>query len=668
MDAAASKLNNDAHQTITPRAWSPQDAVERLISATRRRGIVSILLPVLAFVIYLRTLAPGLLPGDSGEFQFAAWGWTIAHPTGYPLYLLVGGIWQHLVVLGDPAFRLNLLSAVFSALAVLFSYRIFVRVARHRGAALIAAITFAISQTFWSQATESEVYALNTLFIAILTWLALKWQARREFKYSAAWALTFGLSLTHHRTIMLLIPAFAAFFAEALFERAQRYKSWRKPPDSRWVARDAAYAALVALPLLLYAYIPVRAAVTPYIRLQVSPAQVIWTFDNTPAGWVSHALGRSFESDLAINGASLGSLEALPQRFVSEFNPLGALLGLIGLVAIIYRRRWPLVALTCFATVAVILFDVSYHIGDIADFYTPAYFFFTVWIAAGLGTILEYIRDHVHMRGSLFPSILMLFIAAALPVENFSGFFVQEDRSLQTEWRDRWETILKSDLPPNSILVSNDRDEMTPMWYLQIVEGLRPDALGLFPQISQDLGYSNVMRLLGSVIDSGRPVFLIKSIPGIGLRYRLDSAPGGLVRVATEPLPAPTRRSGAIVGKQLEVVGYSIISGAARPGGQFTAAVYWQTLVPLDRDYSTSLQIFGSNGKKIAQGDDHPPGGDAYPTSQWQRGETLRDLINVAMPIDTNPGVYHLFVKVYDPASGDPLGDLTEIGTLRVTE
>ena len=147
----------------------------------QRRGVLFAIATGIAFLIYLRTLAPGVLDGDSGEFQFAAWGWTLAHPTGYPLYLLIGGLWQHLIPFGNPAFRLNLLSAVFAALTIGLSYRIFFRLTAHRGAALVAALALAVSPTFWSQATETEVYALNSLLVAALTYLALKWEARRDW-------------------------------------------------------------------------------------------------------------------------------------------------------------------------------------------------------------------------------------------------------------------------------------------------------------------------------------------------------------------------------------------------------------------------------------------------------------------------------------------------------
>jgi len=85
---------------------------------------LAILLFALSLGVYTRTLAPGLLFGDPGEFHFAAWRFGLAHPTGYPLYLLLGGAWQHLAALfgADPAFSLNLFSALLAATTVALFY------------------------------------------------------------------------------------------------------------------------------------------------------------------------------------------------------------------------------------------------------------------------------------------------------------------------------------------------------------------------------------------------------------------------------------------------------------------------------------------------------------------------------------------------------------------
>ncbi|MCX7670473.1 MAG: DUF2723 domain-containing protein, partial [Anaerolineae bacterium] len=135
------------------------------------------LLALLSFALYLRTLAPGLLGGDSGEFQFAAWLGGFAHPTGYPLYLLMGWLWTHIVPLGDPAWRMNLLSAIWGAATAGMFYLLAGQIGMLAGrpgpfvrpAAFCAAALFAVTPTFWSQAVIAEVYTLNAaLLVACL--------------------------------------------------------------------------------------------------------------------------------------------------------------------------------------------------------------------------------------------------------------------------------------------------------------------------------------------------------------------------------------------------------------------------------------------------------------------------------------------------------------------
>ena len=177
---------------------------------------------LLAFLLYLRTLAPGVLGGDSGEFQFAAWLGGFAHPTGYPLYLLLGYLWTHLLPFGDAAWRMNAFSALWGAAAVGLLYlparRIFQMIAPPAWPAsigrllgLLAAAIFAVTPTFWSQAVVAEVYTLNAALIIAILLALVTWAARGSIGALYVAAFLFGLSLAHHRTTLLWIPAIAAF-------------------------------------------------------------------------------------------------------------------------------------------------------------------------------------------------------------------------------------------------------------------------------------------------------------------------------------------------------------------------------------------------------------------------------------------------------------------------
>ncbi|HSJ59514.1 MAG TPA: DUF2723 domain-containing protein, partial [Anaerolineae bacterium] len=136
---------------------------------------------IAALALYLSTLAPTVaaLYDDSLEFPLVAHRLAIAHPTGYPFYtllaaLLARGPWA------NPAWGVNLLSAVAAALSVALVYLVARALTVRRLAALLGAVALAASPVFWSQAVIAEVYTLNLALVAALLWLILLW-ARRPF-------------------------------------------------------------------------------------------------------------------------------------------------------------------------------------------------------------------------------------------------------------------------------------------------------------------------------------------------------------------------------------------------------------------------------------------------------------------------------------------------------
>src|SRR5262245_20177105 len=99
------------------RSQPVKPAFPALFSEKRLPGAIFILIFIAVFSLYLWTLAPGVVGGDSGEHQLAVLLLAIPHTTGYPLYLLVGKLWTMLLPLGSMAWRVNLFSALGGALA-----------------------------------------------------------------------------------------------------------------------------------------------------------------------------------------------------------------------------------------------------------------------------------------------------------------------------------------------------------------------------------------------------------------------------------------------------------------------------------------------------------------------------------------------------------------------
>ncbi len=195
-------------------AWSVAFvAVTALLIANvkgKRSFPVDSIVFALGLGLYVRTLAPTILPSNSGEFQFVANILGIAHPPGYPLFTMLGKLFT-LITVGDVAYRVNLMSAFFAALTLALLSR---TVRRATGSALggvAGALALGASTTFWAQATTANVRSLTAFFTAIMLFALVSYANRRREVYLILFALAFGLGITHHGSLVFLLLPFIAF-------------------------------------------------------------------------------------------------------------------------------------------------------------------------------------------------------------------------------------------------------------------------------------------------------------------------------------------------------------------------------------------------------------------------------------------------------------------------
>jgi hypothetical protein len=187
--------------------------------------------------------------------------------------------------------------------------------------------------------------------------------------------------------------------------------------------------------------------------------------------------------------------------------------------------------------------------------------------------------------------------------------------------------------------------------------------LGLFPLITPAAQYANISRLTDSVLDTDRPVFFVKAMPGMEIKYNLLSSGPPLVRVLGRSGDTqPMYPSAEVLADKVRIIGYDLEIGTHR----LRVAIYWQARAKLDDDYVTFVHLVDTRGEKVAQGDDHKAGGDFYPTSLWGIGENLRDEQTIALPPNITPGLYRLVVGMYRQPDFELLGEPVEIGTVEI--
>ena len=182
---------------------------------------------LISLVLYLKTMAPTVSFWDCGEFIATSYILGITHPPGSPLYLLMGRLFSMFPTFEDIGARVNLISPLVSALAVMFLYLSVVHLVRKMrgafqtpldamiayGSAATAALTFMVTDSHWFNAVEAEVYSTSTFLTAFVVWLILRWSQKDEIgshtHYILLLAYVFGLATGLHILNLLALPFIA---------------------------------------------------------------------------------------------------------------------------------------------------------------------------------------------------------------------------------------------------------------------------------------------------------------------------------------------------------------------------------------------------------------------------------------------------------------------------
>jgi hypothetical protein len=472
---------------------------------------------------YRATLAPGVTwangGGDSGDLITAAAVLGVAHPTGYPSYLLLARLFQAIPI-GDLAYRTTLLSVAAALGAVLAAYALVRRLLGGRGhaatfGAASGALALGVSPLFWSQAVVAEVLTLNALCVVALLWFTVldtrsaaegtenvQRATCKEYgtllsvvseAESPGWrvrAVVAGLALGNHVTIALLVLAWMAVIA------------WR----------NGVRALLRRLPwlgagLLVYLYVPLRAIARP--ALSWGDARnvegLLWLLSGAPYRHMVFGIGAEELPTRAGEAARL---------LLEQFGVVGLALGLFGLLAgSPHHRR--LVRLSAVIAGAYVLFALGYAVPEPSGYYLPVFVIFAVWIGVGAGRVIEckvqnakYTLDkiswhftladggmwgdtphapllsrnckaHKNPVSHLAPCALHLKVLVGIVIVvsllwQVPGTMKRVDASDDRRAIVFAEAVL-ANVPPGAVVLTSTDLDTFPLWYAHIALGQRPD-------------------------------------------------------------------------------------------------------------------------------------------------------------------------------------------------
>ncbi len=432
------------------------------------------LIIAISFCVYLTTMCRSVGFTDSGELATVICTLGIAHPTGYPLFTLLGRCWIMIPSTMEEIIRLNLFTALLTAIAVgvflktTLAIRRAVTVFQPRSrkrkdvneqrfflASIIASLIIGFSTTVWSQSTAVEVYALHLVLVLLTIWIFVSGLEEQlaEPRYISRklifFAFVLGLSFSNHMTTILLAPGFLwlyfrifGFGKESLF-------------------RIIKIAPFFILGLSVYLYLPIRSSGYPILD---------WGHPATAERFFWHISGKQFRVWM-FSGWDVvqKQLNYYINNFTSEYSFIVIVCIVAGLLTLFKQsRRLFIFLVLLFGT--TIMYAINYDIFDIDSYFLLSYLVIGFIIAYGIDFMVERIEN-----SRLWIKIVFVVMFCTLPIIQVICNWERVDET-RNKIPQQFVEKTFSDLEPNAIVLASQWDYfVSPSLYYQFIRQERRD-------------------------------------------------------------------------------------------------------------------------------------------------------------------------------------------------
>jgi hypothetical protein len=452
-------------------------------------NLLGLSVSLFCFALYYKTLCLTTDFIDSGELTTVAYTLGIAHPTGYPLFTLVGWVFSHFVAVGSVVFRMNLMAAVLCSAGLFIFYKFLnyfiaeilqIKISTDRFLAsvpsILGTIALGLSGTFWSQATAVEVYSLHTVFLSTLLLIFTKaiGKGKRSQGFlpqGSSWlwqgfAFLLGLAFTNHMTTILLAPGFLFY-----------YFYFYKFRTGSWMHLLRLAPAFI-FGLSLYLYLPLRAGAHPLLDWG-NPVELdrFW--------W--HFTGKQYRVWIFSSSESaMKQLNYFLTTVSAKFAYVPVVLALIGIWNLIRHQR-VIFTFTLLLFFGCILYAINYDIHDIDSYFLLAFYTIALWSAVGCAYLFEHLGDG---KNKLAIGIGSIVVVTALMLTNYG----EADESMSYLVEDYTRDMLNS-VDTNAIIISYQWDYfVSAAYYFQIVENTRPDVVVIDKELLRRSWYYRQMQ------------------------------------------------------------------------------------------------------------------------------------------------------------------------------
>ncbi len=470
-----------------------------------------VLTGILSFILFLTTIAPSVIQIDTGELATVQATLGIGHPTGYPLFTILGYIFSLLPLPFSKVFQLNLLAAIYCSIAVSIFTHIakiildnlsafqFVKAVKEKSkkrkttdkaqtqtvpssfelsetvkilSSIFGGSFLALSKTFWFQSTSVEVYSLHLLLITLIILVLIKafLFADREKsipKYWILFAITLALGFTNHMTTLLIIPGVAYLYFTQNGFKSRSFK-------------QIIFMLLIFFPILIsvYSYLPIRASQNPEMN---------W---GNPYNWeriIRHISGQQYQVWLFSSTEAAAKqfnyfIGNLPQEF--SLTLLVIIVGLI--VSFLKAKKFFIFNIIVF--LSTVLYSINYDINDIDSYFLLAYISLAFFGVFGISQIILFALNN-KIKLAIPISILVIFLG----IQFYSNYETVNQRNNYV-YEDYTKALLNS-VPKNSIVFSYQWDYfISESYYFQLVENFRNDITVIDKELLRRSWYYNQLN------------------------------------------------------------------------------------------------------------------------------------------------------------------------------
>lgn len=552
--------------TASPQRWS-------------RADLPALFLTLCLTSLYMLGASSTIQIADNADFLTAVGIAGIPHPSGYPLYTMLG-ILVHRLGGWEVPVALSYLSAWTTGLMLWGLYGVCRHITASRLCACLTLLLAGLSRHIWEHATFGEAFSLLGCMAIWLTYFALqaadsRHPRKERLRAWLSYALLTGLASSHHQTIILTAPL-------------GLYLLWHlcKPPT-----QTTQRLKLIGLGGCLFLL-----GLTPYTYLYVqgaNPKLGSWGKLDTPKALLDHVLRRTYGT-FSSGGKRNAPFGAHTQRYLAyaltHTFPFGlALFWFVGLGLALLAFSWRfslfarqkewldtlpwklhlesggLLALLSTWFLTGVFFPSLLHHSDnpIGVAITDRFFllpdvFLLCLAAIGLSLASSWLQKHHSTRVQLVStSIFCLWCIGA-------GFFQYTHlRTRQEGWSERYMRDVLKEIPPNALLIEQGDDVVCfGLQYLLYAKKLRPDIRFVcrgylsqpwyiqqrkvrWPELTQDWRGRTIssFALIRHYLRHKRPVHVM-SLYHPGLRTTFRTIPYGLTfQVLPKESPLPPAKT-----------------------------------------------------------------------------------------------------------------------------